>query len=370
MAPDKFKGSLTASEVADALTVGMAAAAPRWDVVRAPVADGGEGSVAAVLASGWEPVTVPTTGPTGEPLWATYARRGRTVVVELASAAGLGTLPDRRRRPLQATTHGLGALLWHALDAGADEIIVGLGGSATTDGGAGLLTGLGARVLDADGMTVAPGGVGLSRAESLDLDGLHPRARTARFVFACDVDNPLTGPEGAAAVYGPQKGAGPEEVRVLDAALARWARLLRRHTGRDVADAAGAGAAGGALCGAAAVLDVTLRGGAPTIFELVGLDRVLAGADLVVTGEGRLDQQSLRGKAPVGVAMAALDAGARVVAVAGTCELTPEELRAAGISDVFTLVVLEPDVSTAIATAPRLLRHVGRAIAVTEESDR
>ncbi|MBW0106645.1 glycerate kinase, partial [Pseudonocardia sp. KRD291] len=356
LAPDKFKGSLDAPGVAGALAAGIADVAPGWTVRRAPVADGGEGTVDAVLAAGWDPVRVEAAGPLGDPLTATYARRGPVALVELATVAGLGVLPGGIARPLQAGTTGLGAVLAHALDQGADEIVVGLGGSASTDGGAGLLVGLGARVLDADGRDLPPGGAALARAARLDLSGLHPRARTARFVFAADVDNPLLGPCGAATVYGPQKGADPEQVRCLDAALARWAWVLHDATGHDVADMPAAGAAGGAMCGAVSALGATRTSGVRAVLDLVGFDRTVAGADLVVTGEGRLDEQSLQGKAPTGVADAARAAGAPVVAVAGDCLLDEATLRSAGFAAVHTLTALAPDRATAIADAAALLR--------------
>lgn len=363
LAPDKFKGSLDAAGVADALAAGIADVEPGWTVLRSPVADGGEGTVAAVLAAGWSPVEVDTTGPVGDPLTVGYARRGPVAVVELAASSGLGVLPSGTPRPLDAGTAGLGTVVAHALDAGAEEVVIGLGGSASTDGGAGLLVGLGARVLDADGVDLPAGGAALARAARLDLDGLHPRVRTARFVFACDVDNPLLGPTGAAAVYGPQKGADPAQVAQLDAALAHWAALLRATTGRDVADGVGAGAAGGTMCGLAALVDVEQRSGVELVLELTGFAGAVAGADLVVTGEGRLDRQSLHGKAPMGVTAAARAAGARVVAVAGECTLSDDELVAAGISAVHTLVALALDVDTAIRDAGPLLRRVGAEIA-------
>ncbi|WP_028936218.1 glycerate kinase [Pseudonocardia spinosispora] len=365
LAPDKFKGSLDAPGVADALAEGIADLAPGWQVRRAPVADGGEGTVDAVLAAGWKPVRVHAGGPVGDPLTATYARRGPVAVVELAAVAGLAVLPGGVRRPLDAGTTGLGTVVAHALDAGAEEIVIGLGGSASTDGGAGLLTGLGARVLDASGHDLPPGGAALTRCERLDLTGLHPRARRVRFVFACDVDNPLLGPHGAAAVYGPQKGADPDQVRLLETAMGRWAHVLRESTGRDVAGVPGAGAAGGTMCAAAAVLDTTRRSGVSTVLALTAFHQVVAGADLVVTGEGNLDHQSLRGKAPVGVAEAARAAGAVVFAVAGHTTLDESELRAAGFAETFTLTSLAKDHATAMTEAPALLRQVGRTIAAS-----
>lgn len=363
LAPDKFKGSLDARGVADALAAGIAEAAPHWEIRRAPVADGGEGTVDAVLAAGWEPVRADASGPVGDPVTVTYARRGPVAVVELAGVAGLGALPGGTPQPLRAGTTGLGRVLAHALDHGAGEIVVGLGGSASSDGGAGLLTGLGARVLDDHDEEVPPGGAGLARATRLDLSGLHPRARSTPIVFAGDVDNPLLGRTGAAAVYGPQKGADAEAVRYLDAALTRWAALLSASTGRDVAALPGAGAAGGTWCGAAAVLGSVRRRGVRTVLDLIEFDDVVRGADLVVTGEGRLDEQTLHGKAPAGVGEAARAAGAEVLAVAGENTLDPARWRAAGFVDVHTLLALAPDRAAAVRDAARLLRRIGRDIA-------
>lgn len=359
VAPDKFKGSADASTVAEALAAGIADADPYRAVRRLPVADGGEGTVAAALAAGWAPVTVDATGPTGRPLAVTYARRGPTALVELAAVAGLAVLPGGVPQPMDATTRGLGTVLAHALDAGAGEIVVGLGGSATTDGGAGLLTGLGARVLDTAGHELPPGGAALARASRVDLSALHPRAREVPIVFACDVDNPLLGPSGAAAVYGPQKGASEEQVARLDAASARWASVLAQTTGRDVADRPGAGAAGGTPCGAMAVLGSGIQPGVDTVLELVGFPAALRDADLVVTGEGCLDRQTLHGKAPAGVAGAARAAGVPVVAVAGDCTLTPGQWRAAGFDAVHTVAAIAPDRAGALREAPALLRRIG-----------
>ncbi|WP_093351575.1 glycerate kinase [Pseudonocardia ammonioxydans] len=375
LAPDKFKGSLDAAGVASALAAGIAEVAPDREVRCCPVADGGEGTVAAALAAGWTPVPVSATGPTGAPRTVTCARSGTVALVELAATSGLAALPGGVPDPLGAGTEGLGTVLAHALDAGVGEIVLGLGGSATTDGGAGVLRGLGARILDADGRDLPPGGAALARADRLDLTGLHPRLRPVsgtadrpgvRIVLAADVDNPLLGPTGAAAVYGPQKGAGPDQVAVLDAALARWATVLAAASGHDpaaLADAPGAGAAGGAGLGLTALCGATLRPGVGTVLELTGFHAALAGAALVVTGEGRLDTQTLHGKAPAGVAAAARAAGTPVVAVAGEVVLDAAAVRAAGFAAAHALTDLAEDRTRAITDAARLLRRVGARIA-------
>ena len=363
VAPDKFKGSLTAAEVADALAEGLAAGNPSWRITCAPVADGGDGTVAAAVAAGWMPVAVKTTGPTGRPIATSYAVRGSTAVVELASAVGLVTLPGGELDPLGASTFGLGTVIRHALDEGAREIIVGLGGSASTDGGAGMLQALGVRVLDAQGNDVAHGGGALRHAARVDLSGLHPAARGAHFQLACDVDNPLLGPNGATAVYAPQKGADAEELVVLEDAMTQWARVVRTATGRDDSHTAGAGAAGGTAFGAMSVLGATTRPGIDTVLDLIDFRRKLAGTDLVITGEGSLDAQSLHGKAPIGVAAAAGEAGVPVLAVAGRSVLSDIQLRNAGIRMAYTLAELEPDIHKSIANAAELLRRIGRTIA-------
>lgn len=363
VAPDKFKGSLTAAEVADALADGLTAGDPSWQVVTAPVADGGDGTVAAVVASGWQPVTVATTGPTGRPVSAEYAVRGATAVVELAAAVGLVSMPAGQLDPLGASTFGLGTVIADALDGGARRIVIGVGGSASTDGGAGMLQALGVRILDADGNEVSPGGGGLRHAVRVDLSRLHPAAGDTRFELACDVDNPLLGPRGATAVYAPQKGATADDLVVLEDALARWALLLRTATGRDDSATPGAGAAGGTAFGAMSVLGAITRSGIETVLDLVDFRSKLAETDIVITGEGSLDAQSLHGKAPVGVAAAAGEFGVPVVAVAGRSTLSDIQLHHAGIARAYTLAELEPDMQVSMRDAAQLLRRIGRSIA-------
>ncbi len=361
--PDKFKGSLTAAEVARSVRDGLLAARADLDVVLLPVADGGEGTLAAALAAGWERVPVTATGPTGEPVDTAYARRGPVALVEMADVSGLARLPGAPA-PRAATSRGTGEVVAAALDDGCRRIVLGIGGSACTDGGAGLLQALGARVRDADGAEVGPGGGELHRAATLDLDDLHPALRGTQVVVACDVDNPLTGPHGAAAVYGPQKGAGPDDVAALDAGLAHWADVVAAATGADRRDAPGAGAAGGVGFAAVAVLGADLRPGIELVLDLVGFAEQLPGAALVVVGEGSLDGQSLRGKAVVGVAAAARAGGARVVAVCGRRELTDAQLAEAGLDAAYALLDVEPDPDRCMRDAARLLpRLVQRIVA-------
>jgi glycerate 2-kinase len=363
VAPDKFKGSLPAAEVADAIAAGLRAQLPGAVVVTIPVADGGDGTVDAAVAAGFERVPVTVDGPTGEPVRASYAQRSEVAVVELASACGLMRLPGGRREPLMASSFGAGQALAAALTAGARRIIFGVGGSASTDGGTGLLQALGARVLDRRGEPLARGGAALRDVAVLDLVGLHPALRASSVILATDVVNPLTGPDGAAEVYGPQKGATPDQVRELADGLRRWAAVVAEATGTDRSQAPGAGAAGGVGLAALAVLGAERRLGIDVMLGLLDFDAALDGTTLVITGEGSLDAQTLAGKAPVGVARAAARRGIPVVAVAGRCTLADDELARAGIGAVYTLSDLEPDPARSSAEASLLLRRVGQALA-------
>lgn len=362
LAPDKFKGSLTAAQVGSHLAAGLRRALPDLDVDVLPVADGGEGTVEAALAAGFEPVAIQATGPLGEPVHARYARRGGTAVVEMAAVTGLQMLDPDPTTARRASSRGLGEVIAHALDAGAREVVVGIGGSASTDGGAGMLAALGAR-LTGPGGELPDGGAALADVTGVDLAGLHPGLRAATLVLASDVDNPLLGPHGAAAVYGPQKGADPAAVAELDAALATWVRALARagaEGAQDLAAAPSAGAAGG-VGFALLLLGALRRPGIEVVLDLAGFAARVAGAALVVTGEGSLDEQSLHGKAPVGVAAAA--GAVPVVAVCGSSTLEPARARAAGIAAVHALTDLEPDVATCIAEAGPLLERLAERIA-------
>ena len=363
IAPDKFKGSLPAAEVADAIAAGLRAGWPGAELVTVPVADGGEGTVDAAVAAGLKRVPVTVDGPTGEPVHASYARRGEVAVIELADACGLLRLPGGRPAPLTASSFGCGQVLAAALAAGARQIILGVGGSASTDGGAGLLQALGALVLDARGEPLARGGAALRDVAALDLTGLHPALRVSSVILATDVINPLTGPDGAAEVYGPQKGASPEQITELASGLRRWAAVVAAATGTDRSQAPGAGAAGGVGFAALAVLGAQARPGIELVLDLVDFDAALDGAALVIIGEGSLDTQTLAGKAPVGVARAAARRGIPVVAVAGRSTLTKDQLATTGISRVYTLSDLEPDPARSSAQASALLRRVGQALA-------
>jgi glycerate kinase len=338
-------------------------ARPDADVAVVPVADGGEGTVAAVLSRGFEPAAADVHGPTGAPVRATLAVGGlegrRVAVVEMADACGLGRLPGGVPSPLTASSRGLGEAMSVALDLHPDVLVVGVGGSASTDGGAGMLTALGARVLDAAGTPLPPGGGALGRAARVDTSTLDPRLASVELVLAADVDSPLTGPAGAARVFGPQKGASAADVEILDAALCRWAGVLAPGS----AGLPGAGAAGGVGFALLAALGATRRSGVDVVLDLVGLDGALVGADLVVTGEGSLDEQTLAGKAVSGVARRALAHGVPVVAVCGTDRLPTGGAGRLGLAGTYPLGSLQPDVTASIAHAPQLLREMGSRIA-------
>lgn len=359
IAPDKFKGTLSALEVAMHLEAGLHAAQPGLRTVTVPVADGGDGTVDAAVAAGFARITVPVTGPTGQLIKAAIAVRGPSAVIEVAVASGLASLPGGRPDPLGATSRGTGELVGAALDRGCTEVVLGVGGSACPDGGAGMLQALGARLRDATGDELAPGGAALATLDHVDLDGLDQRLRQVRIVLASDVDNPLLGPRGAARVYAPQKGASPADVAVLESALRRWAAALDP----DAARLPGAGAAGGIGYAALTVLAAQRRPGIDVLLGLVGFADKLAGARLVVTGEGSLDEQTLHGKAPAGVAAVARSAGVPVVAVCGRQLLTDEALADAGILSAYALIGIEPDVARCMAEPGPLLQRLAATIA-------
>lgn len=365
IAADKFKGSLTAVQVAERVTAGLRRVVPGLDVEALPVADGGDGTVAAAVAAGFDRHERAVAGPLGQEVTATFALRGDTAVVEMAEASGLQRLPRGVFAPLTASTYGSGELLRAALDAGARTIVFGVGGSATTDGGAGMLSALGARFLDEDGGPVPPGGGGLAALARADLSGLDPRLASVDLILASDVDNPLTGPKGAPAVYGPQKGASPDDVAALDETLGHFAMVLEAEVGPravEYAAAPGAGAAGGIGYGAL-LLGARFRPGIEVMLDVLGFAPALERASLVITGEGSLDEQTLHGKAPAGVAAAARAAGKEVVAVCGRLALPPAELGRAGIRRAYSLTSVEPDVVKCIADAGPILERVAEQIA-------
>ncbi|MCZ4520227.1 glycerate kinase [Rhodococcus ruber] len=366
VAPDKFKGSLTAADAASAISDGLTAVDPSVRIREFPIADGGDGTVDMVLRQGFTAVTCQVTGPLQSTLSATYGWKDGTAVIEMASTAGLsalGSAAPNSTTARTASTRGVGQLISDALDRGARKIVLGVGGSATTDGGAGAVTALGGRILDGDGDSVYPCPSDLGFAHRLDLTGLDPRMADVELVVACDVDNPLLGSHGASAVYAPQKGADTHTVRLLDRALTRWADVVADAVGDDVREVPGVGAAGGIAFGLHAVFGATLVSGIDLLLELTCFEDVLSGASLVIVGEGSLDAQSLRGKGPIGVAASARRAGVPAVAAVGRSSVTSEQATAAGLDGVYALADLEPDPDRSMADARTLLVEVGTRIA-------
>jgi glycerate kinase len=370
--PDSFKDCARAEVVAHALARGVRRVQPDAAIHLAPLADGGEGTTAAlVAATGGAFRESVVTGPLGQRLTATWgllgdgsmAVAGATAVIEMAAAAGLELVPPELRDPRATTTRGVGELLAAALEAGARTIILGIGGSATNDGGAGLAQALGARLTDAAGHELPPGGAALAQLAKIDASGLDPRLAEATVRVACDVDNPLCGPAGASAVYGPQKGATPAMVAQLDAALAHWAAIIRRDLGVDMAAMPGAGAAGGLGGGLLAFAGAQLRPGIDLVLDAVGFDRLLAEADVVLTGEGRLDDQTLRGKTICGVLRRARAAGVPVVAIAGAVTADREALRAAGLRAAIALPNRPMTLGEALAEGEGLLEGASESVA-------
>ena len=367
LAPDKFKGSLSAAEAVARLAAGLRRSVPGIAIASVPVADGGEGTVDAVVAAaGFRRLRVFVPGPTGRPVAASLAVRGETAVIESAAACGLAALPGGEKAPLTATSYGAGSLIGAAIDAGCTRIVLGLGGSACTDGGAGLVQALGADLTDADGDPLRHGGAALTGIAELDIAPLLARIKGIDITVACDVDNPLLGANGAAAVYGPQKGASPTDVRLLDDALAAWSAAVARAIGTDeYATYPGAGAAGGIGFAALALLGARLRPGIELMLEGAGFAEMVRGSRLVITGEGSLDAQSLRGKAPAGVARVANALGVPVIAVSGVCDLSEEQIREAGFAAAYRLTDLEDDVDRCIAHAGPLLEVLAERIGRT-----
>lgn len=382
LAPDKFKGSATAAQVADALSQGLLSTLPSAWIRSVPVADGGEGTVDAAVAAGFTRQTTRVTGPTGEPVEACWAITTNSstgtveAVVEMAQASGIELLDSDRLAGVTATSRGTGELLQVALDAGAQRIVLGLGGSASTDGGAGMLAALGVKLQDSTGHEVADGGAALRDLHHVDVIGLDQRWATTELILATDVDNPLLGVSGAAAIFGPQKGLDEHQVGVIDKALAHFASLLSEAAAQQwgpsrgqlvqrMTDNPGAGAAGGTGFAAMSLLQGHRRRGIDVVLEFVDIAAALEGVDLVITGEGSLDEQSLQGKTPVGVASAAQKQHLTVYAVCGRNLLSKSQALGAGIERIFALSGLEPDPEISMRQALRLLETLGAQIGST-----
>ena len=366
VAPDKFKGSMTAREAGEAMKRGLLRVWPQATIDVVPVADGGDGTAQALVdALGGRFVERDVTGPDGKPVRAAFALLGdgSTAVVELARASGLTLIGAGKNDPRTASTYGTGQLIAAALDAGARRVLLAVGGSATNDAGAGALSALGARFLDAAGAELLPGGAALARLERIDVSALTARLKGVSIEIASDVDNPLVGPNGASAVYGPQKGATPDDVRELDAALARFAEIAQKTTGADVRDVPGAGAAGGIAGGFLALAGARLEPGSGLVLRTVDFERHLQGSAIAVTGEGRLDRQTLAGKAPFAVAKAAKEHGIPAAAVAGTVDLRRDDLERIGLVKAVSIKPDAMSLEEATRRAPELTADAAERLA-------
>ncbi|ERK12517.1 Glycerate kinase [Pantoea sp. AS-PWVM4] len=368
IAPDSYKESLSALEVASAIEAGFRDIFPEADYVKIPVADGGEGTVEAmVAATQGSIVRLTVTGPLGEPVDAFYGLSGdaRTAFIEMAAASGLELVPTSRRDPLITTSFGTGELIKNALDRGVGHIIIGIGGSATNDGGSGMMQALGARLLDQQGNEIAYGGGALPQLARIEIAGLDARIRQCRFEVACDVTNPLTGEQGASAVFGPQKGATPELVQQLDRALAHYADIIHRDLDIDVLHIAGGGAAGGMGAALHAFCQADLRRGIEIVTEALGLAEQVHDADLVITGEGRIDSQTINGKVPIGVAQVAKRFNKPVIGIAGSLTADVGVVHEHGLDAVFSVLFGICSLEEALANAAQNVRLTARNVAAT-----
>ncbi len=341
LAPDKFRGSLEADEVCAAMAAGVLLAFPEAEVVSIPLADGGEGFAKALtLNSGGELVSDSVQDPLGRPVTATYglSSDGKTAFIEMATASGLALLSESERDPTLTSSYGTGQLIADALARNVESIVLGIGGSATNDGGAGLAAALGFCFLDKNKKEFLPNGGNLADIQFIDSSNIHPKLAAAKIIVACDVTNPLYGEAGAAYIYGPQKGASPEQVEVLDKGLCRLAKIATETIGRDVSQMPGAGAAGGVGAGALWFLNATLESGAAIVFAQTHLEKHIRGADLVITGEGKMDQQTLSGKLVLGVADMCARHKVPVAAVCGTLALSPEQLKETSITCAVSVI--------------------------------
>ncbi|OEF99799.1 glycerate kinase [Vulcanibacillus modesticaldus] len=341
IASDSFKGSLNSLEVAKAIESGIKKVYPRADIIKFPIADGGEGTVQAFISSiGGELVTTNVTGPLGTKVTATYGilTDKKTAVIEMAAAAGITLVPQDQLNPLITTTYGVGELIRHALDRGCTEFIIGLGGSATNDGGAGLAQALGYKLLDADDQEIAFGGGSLQNLRRIDATNVDHRIFKANFIVASDVTNPLYGPNGATYIYGPQKGATPKMLNELDNGLKNFAKIIYRDLKKDIHNLPAAGAAGGLGGGLFAFVNATLKRGIDIIIEKANLKKYLHDADYVITGEGKIDSQTINGKVPVGVAKIAKEYNVPVIALAGYVDDKSFLTHEAGIDAIFSII--------------------------------
>ncbi|HAT7569654.1 glycerate kinase [Citrobacter sp. wls714] len=368
IAPDSYKESLSALEVATAIELGFREIWPEAEYVKIPVADGGEGTVEAMVAAmQGHLVHVDVTGPLGNTIQAFYGLSGdeRSAFIEMAAASGLEQVPANLRDPLKTTSWGTGELIRHALDAGVEHIIIGIGGSATNDGGAGMVQALGARLLDAQDEDIAHGAMGLESLARIDISQLDPRLAGCRIEVACDVTNPLTGKEGASVVFGPQKGATAEMIPRLDRALTHYAQLIARDLDVNVLELAGGGAAGGMGAALYAFCGAQLRRGIEIVTDALRLDACVADADLVVTGEGRIDSQTIHGKVPVGVAKIAKRYNKPVIGIAGSLTADVGVVHEHGLDAVFSVIYTICSLDEALKNASENVRMTARNVAAT-----
>ncbi|ELX8649424.1 glycerate kinase [Vibrio vulnificus] len=366
IAPDSYKESLTAMDVAIAIEKGFKQVLPDAHYVKLPMADGGEGTVQSMVdATGGTIIEHTVTGPLGQRVDGFFGLlgEGKTAVIEMAAASGLHLVTPDQRNPLITTTFGTGELIKAALDHGVKHIIVGIGGSATNDGGIGMAQALGIKLLDAQGNALGHGGGELAKLATIDCSQLDPRLAQVRLEVACDVDNPLCGTKGASAVFGPQKGATPEMVTILDENLAHYASIIKQQLGVDVRDMAGAGAAGGMGAALLGLLNAELRPGIEIVMDAVRLDEIVADADLVITGEGRIDSQTIHGKTPIGVARTAKKHGLPVIGIAGCLSADCGVVHEHGLDAVFAVVNRSVDLPTALAEAAENVELTARNVA-------
>lgn len=348
LAFDSFKGSASSEELAEAAAAGIADACPFCETVRFTLADGGEGTTAALAAAfAATPVSAATSGPLEDSITARYAIAGNTAIIETAAASGLTLVPEGRRNPMKTSSYGTGVLIADAIRRGCRKIILGLGGSATNDAATGILAALGYRFLDSDGHELYPCGENLTKIAMIDSSAADPLLARTEFVLACDVDNPFCGKNGAAAVYAPQKGATPKQVVALDDGMRHYAALLLSLTGTDILDVPGAGAAGGIAGGLLPFVNARIRSGIDTVLDALGFDDALDGADLVLTGEGRIDAQSAMGKAISGIVRRAARKNVPVIALAGEVA-DANALIDAGLTAAFSIQTAPTDLSVAM----------------------
>jgi glycerate kinase len=365
VAPDSFKGSLTAMEVSENIKRGILNFDSEIDVDLLPMADGGEGTVQSLVdATDGEILNKEVTGPLGNKVEAFYGLLGdgKTAVIEMAAASGLPLVPEGKKNPLKTTTYGTGELIASALEHGVKKIIIGIGGSATNDAGVGMAQALGAEILDEEGNQIAFGGGSLDRIKKMDLENLDPRLNDIEILVACDVDNPLFGKNGAAYVYGPQKGADKEMVAKLDQNLRHFNQIAIKELNKDTNQIPGAGAAGGLGAGLVAFLDAELKAGVDIILNLIDFESRLEGIDLVITGEGMLDGQSIYGKTPVGVSRSAAKKNIPVIAIAGTLGSGVEKVLEHGINSYFSIIDCPSELNDIVERSPELLANLSEQI--------